>query len=224
MNSNYLMAEGYKTYKVFNDHALAKGLEATLLKNNIECLLDNTSMPFDISFANNALNQEYRIKIKSEDFVTANNILENEAVIELQEVDPEHYLFDFSNEELMELIAKRDEWTDFDFLLAKKILGQRNVKLDMGELAYIQGKRLEELSKPEKVNPGWIYAGFLFALLGGIFGIIMGWFISSNTKTLPNGNTIYCYSESDRKKGKTMFMIGIAVLVFFVVLKIIREL
>lgn len=121
-------------------------------------------MPFDVSFANNALNQEYRLKIKSEDFVSANTALENEAVVGLQEVDPEHYLFDFSNEELMQLIAKRDEWSDFDFLLAKKILEQRNVNLDMGELAHIQEKRLEELSKPEKVSPGWIYAGFLFAL------------------------------------------------------------
>jgi hypothetical protein len=48
--------------------------------------------------------------------------------------------------------------------------------------------------------------------------------ISSNTKTLPNGNTMYCYSESDRKKGRAMFIIGVAVLVSFVVLKIIQQL
>lgn len=218
------MEEEYKTYKVFNDHALAKNLEAILLQNDIECVLENTSMPFDISFANNALNQEYRIKIKSKDFVGANTLLESEAAVALQEVDAGHYLFDFSNEELMQLIAKRDEWSEFDFLLARKILKERNVNLEIAELAHIQEKRLEELSKPEKVNPGWIYAGFLFALLGGVFGIIMGWFISSNTKTLPNGNTMYCYSESDRKKGKAMFMIGVAVLVSFVVLKIIQQL
>lgn len=218
------MEEEYKTYKMFNDHALAKDLEAILLQNDIDCVLDNTSMPFDISFANNALNQEYRIKIKSKDFVIANNIIESDAVVAMQEVDPGHYLFDFSNEELMQLVAKRDEWSEFDFLLAQKILKERNVNLEIGELAHIQEKRLEELSIPEKVNPGWIYAGFLFSLLGGVFGIIMGWFILSNTKTLPNGNTIYCYSESDRKKGRVMFITGVAVLVSFVVLKVIKEL
>lgn len=217
------MVEEYKTYKVFNDYGLAKELETTLVVNNIEYILDNTSIPFDPPFANNPLNQEYRIKIKSEDFVKANSILENEAVLELQQVDKNHYLFDFSNEELIQLIAKRDEWSDFDFLLAKKILVERNVDLKVSELAHMEELRLEELGKPQKVNPGWIFAGFLFALLGGVFGIIMGWFISTNTKTLPNGKSTYCYSKDDRKKGVGMFIIGVISLIFFVILKIINQ-
>lgn len=217
------MTEEYKTYKIFNDYGLAKELETTLVENNIEYVLDNTSIPFDPSFANNPLNQEYRVKIKPEDFIRTNAVLENEAVLELQHVDHSHYLFDFSNEELIQLIAKRDEWSDFDYLLAKRILEERSVNLEVGELANMEEQRLEELGKPQKVNPGWIYAGFLFALLGGVFGIIMGWFISTNTKTLSNGKITYCYSEADRKKGRVMFYVGIVVLVSFVVLKVVKE-
>jgi hypothetical protein len=217
------MTDEYKTYKAFNDYGLAKELETTLVENNIEYVLDNTSIPFDPSFANNPLNQEYRIKIKPEDFVRANAVLENEAVLELQHVDQSHYLFDFSNEELMQLIAKRDEWSDFDFLLAKRILEERSINLEVSELAHIEEQRLEELGKPQNVNPGWIYAGFLFTLLGGVFGIIMGWFISTNTKTLPNGMTTYCYSEVDRKKGRIMLIVGIIMLISFVVLKVIKQ-
>lgn len=217
------MTEEYKTYKIFNDYGLARDLETTLFQNNIEYVVDNTSLPFDPSFANNPLNQEYRVKIRPEDFVKANMILEKEAAVELQDVDPGYYLFDFSNEELLQLIAKRDEWNDFDFLLARKILDQRGVYLKISELVEMEEQRFEELSEPEQVKPGWMYAGFLFALLGGIFGIIMGWFISTNTKTLPNGESTYCYSESDRKKGRLMFIIGVVFLVVFVILKVIKQ-
>jgi len=136
------------------------------------------------------VNQEYRIKLKSEDFESANVVLIKEASVQLDEVDQDHYLFAFSDEELIQLISTRDEWSDYDFLLAQRILKERGRVLDDAELASLEERRFQELNKFEEIKPGWLYAGFLFALLGGVFGIMTGWFISSNTKTLPNGKTM----------------------------------
>jgi hypothetical protein len=214
----------YKTYRTFNDYGLVRELEATLAEHEIAYVTENTSLPFDPSFANNPVNQEYRVKIQSEDFEKANAALIKEASEHLDEADQDHYLFAFSDEELIQLISKRDEWSDYDFLLAQRILKERGRIIEDKELADLEEKRLQELNKFEKINPGWIYAGFLFALLGGIFGIMMGWFISSNTKTLANGKTIYCYSDADRSKGRIMLTAGIVVLVFCLVLRVSRQL
>lgn len=215
--------DDYKTYRTFNDYGLFRELEATLAEYQIDYITENTSLPFDVSFANNPVNQEYRVKLKSEDFEKANAVLIKEASVQLDEVDRGHYLFTFGDEELMEVISKRDEWSNYDFLLAQKILKERGKVLGNAELADLEEKRLQELNKFEPINPGWIYAGFLLALLGGIFGIMMGWFISSNTKTLPNGETMYCYSDADRKKGRVMLVVGIVVLVFCLILRISQQ-
>jgi hypothetical protein len=215
--------DNYKTYRTFNDYGLVRELEVTLAEYQIEYVTENTSLPFDPSFANNPVNQEYRVKLKSEDFERANAVLVKQASAQLDEADQDHYLFAFSDEELIQLISKRDEWSDYDFLLAQRILKERGRVVEEGELTDLEEKRLQELNKPEKVNPGWIYAGFLFALLGGIFGIMMGWFISSNTKTLPNGKTIYCYSDADRRKGRIMMISGIVVLAFCLILRVSQQ-
>ncbi|SHE65535.1 hypothetical protein [Pedobacter caeni] len=214
----------YRTFRTFNDYGLAQEMATTLAKHQVDCRIENTSLPFDISFANNQVNHEYRIKLKSEDFQRANEVLIEEASEQLDEVEPDHYLFGFSDEELIQLISKRDEWSDYDFLLAQRILKERGRVLKDAELAGMEEKRLQELNEYEKINPGWLYAGFLFALLGGVFGIIMGWFISTNTKTLPNGKKRYCYAEADRKKGMTMLIIGILVLVLCLILRISEQL
>jgi hypothetical protein len=218
-----MIESNYKTYRTFNEYPLAEELAMILQKYEVKCVIEDTSVAFDVSFANNPIHKEYSVKLNPADFPKVNAILEKEAAMQVNEVSEDHYLFTFSDEELRQLVAKRDEWSDLDFVLAQKILAERGADFEIHEIANLQEKRLEELGTPEPVNPTWIYAGFLFALLGGLFGIIMGWFIFSNTKTLPNGKTIHCYSKSDRDKGSAMFIIGVVVLVSMVLLRIIKQ-
>lgn len=199
----------YKTFRQFNDIGLAQELIELLKNNNIGYILEDNTPHFDVSFANNKINDEYRLKIAPENFELVNNLLENTASKYLDSVEQEHYLFTFSNDELLEIIKKKNEWSAFDFLLARKILGDRGVSISDANLLTFEKERMTELSKPEKINNSWFYFGFLFALLGGFFGFIIGWFIKTNKKTLPNGSTVYCYIESDRNKGNVMFLLGI---------------
>lgn len=84
-------------------------MKTTLVEYQIDYLIENTSLPFAPSFANNIVNQEYKIKLKSEDFGRANVVLIKEASEQLDEVDQDHYLFSFSDEELIQLISERDK-------------------------------------------------------------------------------------------------------------------
>jgi len=122
-----------------------------------------------------------------------------------------HYLFEFTNEELYEILEKPDEWNYIDYKLAQKILKERGKDINENLLASLKEERVTELSKPERRYSFWIIVGYISSLLGGLLGLAIGWILWTMKKTLPNGERIYVYSESDRRHGKIMFMIGIII-------------
>ncbi|HLO81496.1 MAG TPA: hypothetical protein VK166_11075, partial [Chitinophagaceae bacterium] len=133
------------------------------------------------------------------------------------EVDPNYYLFRFKDEELMEIIRKPDEWGIFDHALAKKILSDRGIPVpDIAEREVLT-KRLDELRQPESVEPIWIGIGYMAAIAGGFFGILMGWLFSKMKKTLPNGERVYVYNNNDRIHGRRIMNIGLVVFAIFMI-------
>jgi len=208
----------FLTYQQFNDKSEAEELLALLTENNIECFFEDSTASFDPSFVNSELNNEYRIKLKKEDFAKADSLLLSITAKQIEGIDQDYYLFEFSNEELLELISKSDEWSKFDFLLAQKILSDRGHKVEQDELQLIYKQRMEELSKPEKSQINWIIAGYIFVLMGGFFGLFIGWHLYSHKRTLPNGESVYAYSTEDRKSGSRIVALGIVCFIFWMVL------
>lgn len=79
-------------------------------------------------------------------------------------------------------------------------------------------QRLQELEKPDENQRPWIIAGYIFALLGGFLGIIIGYFLWTSKKTLPDGRKVYSYNQKDRMQGKYIFFIALIIfpsLLFF---------
>lgn len=214
--------EQYKTYQKFNDYKMAVELSHLLKENHIDHTIEDTSVQFDPFFSRNELTKEYRIKIKQDDFSNVDNLLLQTASEGLNGLKEDYYLHHFSNEELMEVITKRDEWNEFDFLLAQKLLKERGTEVNPDTLKELKKQRIVELSKPHQIGKTWIYIGFVTALIGGLFGILVGWHISTHQKTLPDGNTIYSYDEPDRKKGQIMVVIGVIAFTFLVTTKILN--
>ncbi len=54
-----------------------------------------------------------------------------------------------------------------------------------------------------------------------IIGLFIGWHLMSYKKTLPDGERVYGYNETDRKHAKRIFYIGIVVLVICIIYKIV---
>jgi hypothetical protein len=205
----------FLTYQQFNDKSEADELLALLTENNIECFFEDATASFDPSFVNSELNNEYRIKLKKEDFAKADSLLLSITAKQIEGIDQDYYLFEFSNEELRELISKSDEWSKFDYLLAQKILSDRGHKVEQDEIQLIYNQRMEELSKPEKSQINWIIAGYIFVLMGGFLGLFIGWHLHSHKRTLPNGESVYAYSAEDRKSGIRMVTLGIVCLILW---------
>jgi hypothetical protein len=213
------MEEQYSIFKKYPTLEQASELKVTLEKEGIDCILGDNIPPVDVTFSGNTLQNEFEVRIKQTDFKRAEEILEEQAENLIDQVDKDYYLFEFTDEELYEILLKSDEWNEFDYTLAQKILTQRGKSVDKALLNSLKDERIKQLAKPEENQKAWIFTGYIFAFLGGILGIIIGYFLWTAKKTLPNGEKVYSYSEKDRTQGKYIFIIA---MIIFPIALIIR--
>lgn len=217
------MEPDYAIFQTFNDPALADGLIVILDQHQIVYQIEEGATSANPLMAlNNEMDRNYVVKIHPEDFGRANQALTEEYQSELEFVEPDHYLFKFTNEELLDLLAKPDEWNAFDYQLAQKILVGRGVNISAEKIAELNQDRMEELQQPEQPQTIWIILGYIMAVLGGLLGLLIGWHLSSYQKTLPNGQKVFGYSENDRAHGKRIFYIGIVGLLLAIYFRISR--
>lgn len=215
------MTDNYSIFKVYPTKELALEFKELLEKEGINSALGDNVPPVDVTFSGSTLEHRYEIRIKQSDFPRAEKILGNHAKNLINQVDKDYYLFEFTNEELYEVLIKADEWNEFDYTLAQKILKDRGKPIDQELLSTFKKERLKTLSKPEGNQKPWLYAGYIFALLGGIIGIIIGYFLWTSKKTLPDGNKVYSYSSEDRARGKTLFFFATILMIFWIVVRIV---
>lgn len=216
------MIETFLTFQRFYDIELANEIAEQLNQNGIEYSLEgNQKTNFDPSFANNSIDPGILIKINPKDFAIAHGILEDYYKKQLDTVETNYYLFEFSDKELMEIIAKPDEWGGFDYQLAQKILNDRGKGIKSFTVQKLKEQRINELSVPEKANGLLIIAGYFFAIVGVVIGIIIGAHLSTSKKTLPNGQRIFVYRNEDRKNGNIILLISIIVLLLAILLNLI---
>jgi len=205
------------TFQKFNDRQLAQDMADILAEGGIEYLLEKTPVTFDPFYRTRTeASDEFLLKIAGTDFERATDIINDYEKQFIDHVPTDHYLFSFTNDELLDLVAKRDEWSAFDYELARKILAGRDIIITENQDAEFQEKRIEELKQHADI-PGWhIIIGYLFACLGGAFGLIFGLYILSAKKILPNGEVFYQYNDRNRQHAR--IMIGVAIVVIIIII------
>ncbi|HNW88701.1 MAG TPA: hypothetical protein PKN48_03505 [Bacteroidales bacterium] len=216
-----MTTEQYLTFQKFTDKASALELADLLKQNYIDCKFEDTSGRVDLTFSNSEAIKEYRVKLRKENFEAANNLLLQLTAQQLENVSKEYYLYEFSDEELTEIIHKPDEWCKLDYLLAQKLLKDRGREITPELAETYKKQRIQELSEPERSQKGWIIAGYIFSFLGGLLGVFIGWHLRYHKKTLPNGDRVFAYSIPDRKNGYNIFIIGIISFVCWLIVRIL---
>ena len=206
------MQDQYSIFRKFRSIEEAMDIKALLASNDINCIIDDNVPTVDITFAGSTLNNQVEIRIKQNDFDNAESVLEQYSKTLISDVDKDYYLFEFTNDELYEVLLKSDEWSSFDYTLAQHILSERGKPIDKDLLSSLKKQRLAHLAKPEGNQKPWIIGGYFFSIIGGFIGLIIGYFLWTAKKTLPNGQKVYSYSAKDRTHGKYIFYIG---LIFF---------
>lgn len=215
------MEENFATYRkfIFKDDAL--DLIEILKEHKIDFILSDNSSRLDSTFGNDDNTKQFALKIERANFKKVEELEENLISKSLDNVNRDHYLFEFSDEELIEIVLKSEEWNKFDYLLAQKILKERGKEINLDLIKAINKRRIDDL-KTEEASPKWlIYIGYLFSVLGGFIGIFIGLYLMNYKKTLPNGETIYGFGTEDRKSGKNVFICSIMGVIFWFIVRIL---
>jgi hypothetical protein len=122
----------------------------------------------------------------------------------------QHFFYTYTSDELMEVLRKPDEWSSFDFKLAKTILKERGVEISNEALSYMNEERRAELSQPDELPRFYLTATYIFALIGGVLGFLMAIALFLAKKSDKDKNKIYRYSDADRIHGRNAMLISIA--------------
>ena len=210
---------GFLVYKRFYEQERASGLTEILAENGIEFEVTEDRESLDSLYGDKHFSKQYFVKISGDDFEKVDSILLSLSEKELETVDKEHYLYGFTDQELFEIVSKPDEWNEFDLQLAQKILKEKGKEIGQETIKLLKKQRINELARPEEGQRNWIYAGYIFALLGGIFGVFIGWHLSTYKKTLPNGQQVYGYKQEDRKHGRRIWILGTIMLVLWLAIR-----
>ncbi|WP_179349512.1 hypothetical protein [Winogradskyella pacifica] len=217
------MEDNYSIFRKFQSLEQASELKALLNENGIETILDDNAPSVDVTFTGNTLQNEIEVRIKQTDFQKAESILEKEVENLIETIDKDYYLFKFTDEELYDILLKSDEWNAFDYTLAQKILIQRGKPIDKELLNSLKNERLKQLAEPEGNQKPWIIAGYFFAVLGGFLGLIIGYFLWTSKKTLPDGQKIHTYAENDRRHGKYIFYISLVIAPTTILFRVVSQ-
>jgi hypothetical protein len=199
------------TYEKFFNPDQAQPVLAILKEHAIPHEFVTIKQVVDQVIAGGGPAYQYEIKIPANQFEKANRLLRENIKVDLDEVDPDYYLFSFQDFELIEILKKPDEWGRLDYVIALKILESRGISYTSEELDALWNNRMEKLARPEQEGRGWVFAGRFFALMGGFFGVLIGLVLIQSTKTLPDGRKVYTYDEETRKQGKNILYISLIV-------------
>jgi hypothetical protein len=132
-------------------------LAATLQKNGVAYSIEEEFMSFNPTFYDDASSKEFAVKISAADFAKVNEILETEARADVAEVDHEHYLYNFTDEELKDLVSKPDEWSPLDHQLAIKILKERGIEISGEELISLIARAWQRCRNRKHLNLSGLY-------------------------------------------------------------------
>ena len=205
------MIKGLSVYRkfIYEDDALE--LMEILRQNHITYELANNSSQLDSNFGGDINTKQFELKIHWEDFNLVERLEEELVKNEVENVEEDYHLFDYSDEELIEIVMKKEEWNKFDYLLAQKILKERGKEINPELLNVINKQRIKDLSTKEE-SPTWlIIIGYSAACLGGFLGIFIGGYLMYYKKALPNGDRIYGFERKDRSHGQNILILsGIA--------------
>lgn len=205
----------FKTYMCLTDAKSVSEITTILSKHLIPFKVEDTSKSFDPSFSFNNTSKSILILLDIKDFEKANHVIDKELILNIDEIDKEHFLYTFSEEELLDVIKNSEEWHPLDVKLAKKIIKDKDFTINETEIINHKNAKQNKIYKPEKSSKTTILTGYVFSLIGGFIGIAIALFLINNKKTLPTGEKIYTYCKEDRNHGVKMLISSCIILIIY---------
>lgn len=229
-------------FKTYPDLLQAQQAAELLQQHDIEAEVTKEARILDSVYIGQQFTDPYLLSLPGKDFERAEIILEESITIKLNEVDPDYLLLSFSNEELIEVMKKKEEWGAFNYKLAESLLTKRGVPIPEMDIIWSQVEHLKEKEQPTPSGMLLLLLGYsslisgmliafrqgghlAFTLFPGFLALLIGWHLAYNKRTLSNGNQIHYFNERTRLHGTIMLWLSVIVAVarFILALIIILE-
>ena len=223
------MAERFLTFHTFNDADIANEFAEILRGKGIDFVVEQTPQMLDSVIIGTSSFPDISIKLLPEDFNKGHSCLEEYYRPAVENVEPDYYLFSFTDKELYDLLRKPDEWGYLDFQLARKILNDRGFLVDDFSIQKLREERNKVLARPERSGLFLYLVAYFFMLCGLLYvlsplfnffdytfcstvvSIFIGRHIGRTRKVLPDGQRVLYYNEKDRNHGKMIMRIGLVI-------------
>ncbi|HEY4111353.1 hypothetical protein [Puia sp.] len=142
----------FTTFQTFNDPGLASAIADKLTEQRIDCLVEKVEPLLEPSFFRNTVEPNIHLKVRATDLDRAHEALEEYYEHQLQDVDPGYYLFAFTDPELLDIMAKPDEWGHFDYVLARELLAERGLPIPEETIRQMKQQRIRQLAQRARVE------------------------------------------------------------------------
>lgn len=136
-----------------------------------------------------------------------------EASFEESELPEDHYLHTSTEEELLEILAKPEDWDPYLVLHARRLAEARGAQLE----AKIETKAAEisEQMTQGIAAPMWqLMLGWAAVVFGGFLGVIIGYSLAYSKEKNLQGE-YFTYNEATRETGGIMLWCGLAMVIFW---------
>jgi hypothetical protein len=103
-------------------------------------------------FFKNTVEPNIHLKVRATDLDRAHEVLEEYYEHRLQDVDPNYYLLSFTDIELLDIVAKPDEWGHFDYVLARQLLAERGLPIPDETIRQMKQQRHRQLAQQSRAE------------------------------------------------------------------------
>lgn len=197
----------FLTYSKFYTKEEAEEFAALLDKNNIVFDAERLTAQLDNIYLGEDSDPRYVVKVQQQDFGKVESLVKKEMETQVDHLPSDYYLFQFSNEELLEVLHNSEDWNHLDQTLAKRLLQQRNVNTD--GLAVQSVFNEEEINGKERISAATLVITYLLAAFFAIVGMLIGALMITAKRTMKDGSKMPLYDNWTVNQGWIVFNIGL---------------
>ncbi|QDA59553.1 hypothetical protein [Hymenobacter jejuensis] len=198
-------------------------ITTVLAEYGIPFHLDNTRLVPANVLMQREIVEEVRVQVRRADLAHVRALLEEHAEATLADPPADYYLYTFTDQELLDILARPDEWSPNDYVWARRLLRTRGRGVPARETEIMRAHRTQQLARPHDASSKHLALGYALALLGGVIGIGIGWGLRASTVLLPDGRRVPQYSHESRRHGLFIMILGSVMLTLLWALRLLPQ-
>ncbi len=165
--------ENFIEYQRFPTIESAVELIDLLEENDISYRINDSLGSFDIAASNmSPFDKQVVVFIDEDNFEKVNHLFINDNSPKEENADDDHYLYSFSDKDIIEVIANPEDWAELEVTLAKQIVKQRDLKITAEAIKSARKEKIEEQLKVEVETKAQVSGSYSWFLWIGILSII----------------------------------------------------